>query len=102
MAYEYMRGLLHRTELFQSVRDPTQDPIPSRGPLSELMPLIKSKWAFLETAGPLKQPYDGAHWGAALVSKNPSYLCTENSQSHRQASPGNGVVPLDRWPASSY
>ena len=36
------------------------DPIPTRHPLSELRPLIKSKWAPLETAWPLRPPYDGA------------------------------------------
>ena len=56
----YIRGLLQRTELFRSVRGPNQDPILSRGPLSELRPLIKSKWASLDAVGPLKPPYDGA------------------------------------------
>ena len=69
----YIRGLLQRTELFRSVRGPNKDTIPSRDTLSELRPLIKSKWG---PFGDHRAPEATVRRGplrAALVSKNPSY-----------------------------
>ena len=67
-----MQGLLQRTELFRSVRGPNQDPITSGGPLSELRPLIKSRWGPFGDRGAFEVTVRWGPWRSALVSKNPS------------------------------